>query len=576
MNSVSPKSLFEPEIKLEDDGHSVFLSAPAIGPHAPASVAWLMQQIHTSTYAKSKIFPVAITCWVKNYNNNADFNEKVIVAELINAQCEIKIDPEAMGAYLYITPAMGGDDISRRDIIAAIIESRITCGVINRSISEALENPDASKLLIAKGKPPKHGRDSVFKIVLPSLNQNQHETKLGRQLSGGSTFDADDLTAMTPPNILLNIVEPGDILVKRLAHTSGIDGRDIYGNIVSAYHGQELEFTSNAHGVLISECDPNISRAAIYGQAKSSDNQVIVLPLVEIEQVDTSTGDIDFDGSIHIKGNVTAGMNVEANGDIFIDGNVEYGATLKAHGDIIIKGGVFGKLQNTDEAKGETSHSSNSENVTVQISSMSDIVALCLQHTIVNAKKSLFVTKSITQCQVETGIQVIVGQPHSNPGIIDGGSIKSKYCVKADILGSPDAVLTRIRVGDTQAILAQCHLLDSEIEVGHQKRGELEQALAQCISLPVYEGAAKKSKSATLEYLNGEILEVTNLIMLYQVERQKCLTELHALHQSCIHGSMTINPNLRIKIDNHSQTVRNPHVAGRFVLHKNNIDYIPD
>lgn len=52
--------------------------------------------------------------------------------------------------------------------------------------------------------------------------------------------------------------------------------------------------------------------------------------------VGTSTGDIDYDGSVEVRGNVLTGYTVKATGDITVNGAVE-GATLISGGKIVHK-----------------------------------------------------------------------------------------------------------------------------------------------------------------------------------------------------------------------------------------------
>jgi len=586
VNSSATNLHTEPEFNLQDDGNCVFLTVFSNAANAPVSVAWLMQHLANSRYVHAKIDPVAITYWVKSYNAGYQSDKKVIVAKLINAQCEIKIDSEAMSAYLYITPAMGGADITRRDIIAAIIASRIINGIVNRSITEALQAPNASKLLIAKGKLPKHGKDSTFEMLVPGWSENfiaDDSTNLSPQpsLFEDERYEGESYVFDSQPIALQNktllLVEPGDTLLIRQSETSGTDGKDIFGNTVAGYQGKQILFSERMLGVSVCLNDPNVLVATIHGHVVPDNNVIKVLPVTQIDLIDTSTGNINFNGSIHIKGNVSSDMQVQAQGDIYIEGRIEHGAYIQAGGDIVVKKGVFGKIPpetlNATTIEDADDNNEISEHQKVEILCRGDIYTLSMQHTKVRTENSLYVSNSITQCDINVGKKVIAGNMFSDTATIDGGTVQAKYLIRANILGSPDAVLTRLQVGGTQTTLAQASLLKSEIIECENKRSVLEKKLAQCSLLNVCDGAAKNDKSATLHYLNNELLELTHLLISYRIEREICLTELLVLQHANIQGDQDINPNLRIKIANHSQTIRNAHPAGRFVLHQNNIDF---
>ena len=71
--------------------------------------------------------------------------------------------------------------------------------------------------------------------------------------------------------------------------------------------------------------------------------KINVFPVYEVNgDVDYNTGNIDFVGTIVIRGNVRSGFKVKADGDIRIIGSVE-GAELEAAGSIEISAGIIGQ-----------------------------------------------------------------------------------------------------------------------------------------------------------------------------------------------------------------------------------------
>ena len=73
----------------------------------------------------------------------------------------------------------------------------------------------------------------------------------------------------------------------------------------------------------------------VSGHVQLEGDKVFVSNCLELVDVDASTGDIDYDGSVVIKGNVLAGFSVKAAGDISVSGIVE-GATLISGGNITL------------------------------------------------------------------------------------------------------------------------------------------------------------------------------------------------------------------------------------------------
>ncbi|MFV2056077.1 MAG: DUF342 domain-containing protein [Thiohalomonadales bacterium] len=569
MNLAASQLPTEANIELHDDGKSVFLTSNKVAYRTPISVAWLMDQLHNSRYAHAKIDPIALRQWIKTYNSghegdggyNCGEEISAAVAELIDAQCEIKVDADSMSAYLYITPAMGGHDISRRNIVEAIIKSHISRGIINRSITEALQQTDASKLLIAKGRPPQHGSDSSFEIVNTGL-QKACESK-------NSSIKTED----SRHKVLVQ-AQTGEVLMKRTPPTAGIDGEDIYGCAVTAYQGQSGQYPQNLSGVTPSPEDPNLLCASISGQATPVENGFNVLPIITLDQVDLSTGNIDFDGTVHVRGNVCSGMSIISSGDVFIDGRVEHAAHIRADGDISINIGIFGQIDEQDQTP-------QRKNQQTELQGGGNIFITTASHVRIQCEQSLIVNDQMTRCEVDVKHHVQVGAGDfdtrsSLTGCIDGGTIKAGYSICANILGSTDACLTRLQVGELQSITQQGKRLQIQIDSIHSERNELERTLAQWFAKQVIDGATKMRKAMKVDALMGELLKLNHELMQYQIDLHHCVTEMELLKQARIVGHLKINPNLRLKIANHSQTNRGLHPAGRFELHRNNITFRAD
>ena len=64
------------------------------------------------------------------------------------------------------------------------------------------------------------------------------------------------------------------------------------------------------------------------------------------------TGNIDFTGSVQVRGDVENGFTVKAAGDIFIYGNVD-GGFLYADGNITVNGRIIGQDKTIVQCKGD-------------------------------------------------------------------------------------------------------------------------------------------------------------------------------------------------------------------------------
>ena len=77
------------------------------------------------------------------------------------------------------------------------------------------------------------------------------------------------------------------------------------------------------------------------GHVALQDGKVVVSSVYTVKDVDMSTGNIVYDGSVEITGSVAANMEVKAGGNVVINGGVE-SARIIAGGNIIIAKGMNG------------------------------------------------------------------------------------------------------------------------------------------------------------------------------------------------------------------------------------------
>lgn len=94
----------------------------------------------------------------------------------------------------------------------------------------------------------------------------------------------------------------------------------------------------------------------VTGHVSLTGGKVFVSDVYEVQaDVDTSTGDINYAGSVHIHGSVRGGFVVTSRGDIVVDGSVE-DAMLQAGGDIIVQCGIQGDAARTARGKRQCHH----------------------------------------------------------------------------------------------------------------------------------------------------------------------------------------------------------------------------
>ena len=132
--------------------------------------------------------------------------------------------------------------------------------------------------------------------------------------------------------------------MRRIPPTTGTVGRNVRGGVVEPEPGNNELFAESLLGAYVAADDANLLRAVFSGQPVRCGNGVTVEPILHFRNVNMATGNVSFDGTVSIEGEVLPGMKVHATGDIVVGGVID-GAELKAGGDIRIGGGIIAKAQ---------------------------------------------------------------------------------------------------------------------------------------------------------------------------------------------------------------------------------------
>lgn len=339
----------------------------------------------------------------------------------------ITISQDKLEAYIRTIPYNDKIKFTEQDLKDFLEDNNVVYGIKESVIKEIVENPDykfTSK--IASGKKHIDGEDGYL-----TFHFNKEPTKKPILLEDGSV-DFRNL------NIIQN-VEKNQLLVSRVPPTEGIDGMFVTGEIDTAKKGKDVLLPKGKR-VKVSE-DGLRLLADRDGNVELIDGKVSVSNTMTINgDVDSSTGNLSYNGDVFIQGNVLTGFSVVALGSINVDGFVE-AATLKADGDIVLKNGVQGSGRGKLMSGG---------NISAKFIEMTEVYA-----------KGTITTNAIMNSTVESESDIIVS---GKRGFIIGGLSKALNKIQAMGLGNMSEIATTLEVGFTEESLKKMVSLEQEIK----------------------------------------------------------------------------------------------------------------
>lgn len=257
-----------------------------------------------------------------------------------DASVEVDVSPDRMKAAVTLSPPQrGGMKLSAEKIISALKVEGVELGIDEELVQSLAENPKYHRdIIVAEGIRPERGTNGSIKMVADvSAKPELKEDNSGR-------VNYRDIN-------VIKSVKAGDVLAKRIPASKGRDGRNVYGEIIPAEPGSNTEWKIGEN-VELSE-DGNTLKASITGRpVLESNGTVRVDEVVYLDEVDYSTGNVDFPGTIIVEERIADGFSLKTRGSIVVKKSVGK-VYLKADKDIILHGGFMGRGEGTIESGGD-------------------------------------------------------------------------------------------------------------------------------------------------------------------------------------------------------------------------------
>ena len=387
-------------------------------------LAAVQQAMRDDNWNALAIDETALIGFVLRCRSVLEASEQVIGARR-DGEFALVLSDDLMSARLTVVAAQGGEPVSEAQVLDAVRDQGIVHGLLAQQVNAALMEGHCEPLVIAGGDPPIDGTPARFECLFMEP-QNERAAR-----------DENAILKYSELSHLL-LVHPGDRLMRRIAPIAGTNGTDIKGRPVLAKAIPDLPF-GDFQGAAPDSKDPNLLRATLAGQPMLVDNGVIVNPVIEVTDVDLGTGNIDFEGTIRVNGDVKSGMRINVAGDVHVTGTVE-AAHITAGGNVAVQGGIIG---HADTHTGAQSLPAS----TARIICQGSVQALFMEHVHVEAGAAILIDRSARQCELLAKTEIIVGAEGSRISQIIGGLSQASMLIKASVLGSSTGTKTQVQVG---------------------------------------------------------------------------------------------------------------------------------
>lgn len=378
---------------------------------------------------------------------DGDFVLEVNTFRRIEPIMKFVVSEDMLVVKMSLYPGINVDKkISNQQIILLLTEKhKASPSIIDSdAIDEALKLLNDGYIIedvtVCKGTPPVNGRNAVIEYLFerPSVKP---------KLLPNGRVDYREFTKFA-------FVKKDQLVIRRTPATKGKAGRDIAGNTIKPVEGKDrnVEVVDGVYANL----EKTEFRSKYNGHVILADDTVTVLPLLQVDgDVDMRIGNIRFEGTIHITGNVQSGFIIDAD-DIIVEGIVE-NAELNARNTIVIRRGIKGTI-----SKGFVKAGGNIS------------IGYC-ENARISSGGELSIEKYCYNSLIEANNVMAAGKD----AVISGGTIKAFSTIRVSKIGSKSSGKMEVSLGYSPLLQAKAEKVKIEITQLSDSISRINEALSK-------------------------------------------------------------------------------------------------
>lgn len=331
---------------------------------------------------------------------------------------DIVIANDKLSAALIVHPAFANGHVPELEEILDLIGKKgIVRGVNHQLLKKICHECSKGKYrteatTFAQGTPPADGIDGSVEFLFET------QTVFRPPSDAKDSIDYKNVS-------LIQSASKEQVLARLRPAQPGTTGKDVLGAIIPCRDGTPAQLPAGTN-TQVSASNPSELVAATEGIVRINSRQLVeVSECYTVEgDVDFHTGNITYDKSVSIKGDVKAGFNVTCGGDLDVYGTIE-DSQISVGGNVLCRMGFVGHQHGTIDAKGDVS------------------VGFIYNQTI-RANGSVVVAKEAISSRIRSHADIhLDGQSHSAVG----GSLIARNSITAHTVGSENGVRTELTVG---------------------------------------------------------------------------------------------------------------------------------
>jgi uncharacterized protein len=428
-----------------------------------------------------------------------------------NGAFELDLDGSKMAARLVVHPPGEGGAMPPRQVVADLLTlKRVTVGIKNETIDALFESFDEGKfprepVAVAEGIAPIHGVNGKVDYLFNTA------TSLAPKVNPDGSVDYKSV------DIIISVPK-GKELAKMLPPTRGTPGRTIFGEPIPCKDGVPgiLPIGPNTEP---SPTDDDLLIASTDGIVRFTGAYVEICEGFIIQgDVDFATGNIKYDKSVIVGGDIKAGFSVECGGDLQVSGIIEDSA-VTVGGNVLCKQGFVGQGKGVIEAKG-------------------DVNLGFIMNQTVKSRKSVNIAKEAINSTIYARHTITV---HGKPLSIAGGTFVAREAIAVFTVGNHSGVRTNLEVGLDFSLEEELKKNDEMVADLGPKRQKLIESAAKFKHLSSLRKRLSVPEEQLFNKLQIAVAKIDEQLQLLEKRKKIIVSKLHELdyaHITIEHSAM--------------------------------------
>lgn len=418
----------------------------------------------------------------KYYLDPQSFGRKIKDAE---TGAVIRYGDDLLSAYATISK---DNKLSKNAIYAMLEDNDIEYGIIDENIELLAEKgSEAGEVLIAKGVQLEKGCDGSYDMKW-------------RKYEPPTPYERTDGTMDFATVDFVDMVKTGQPVAIYTPAVKGVDGRTVTGMVIEEKSGKDLPKLTGKFLAVRPDGVTYVAKKDGYIIFDENKYRIDIQDVLVINgNINRLYGNVFYDGTVRVNGNVGEGAIISAKGDVIVTGYVQ-SSYISAGNKVVAIGGI-------------------NANDSGYICAQGGVYAEYIESSNIFAGEEVQ-ANYILNSNVTAGTEIVV---KGSKGVVCGGTLSAGYKVSVQTVGNRSFVKTIVVVGKNASMservtAAKSFKAEIERDINTLKKGE--EYLRHTVpadQLPANDmyiklGIAVQMKEQSLKRVNDDIAEVESWI----------------------------------------------------------------